>query len=58
MPAIDKIEAIFCKQDLDCLKVDGKATKLPAEQVSTKLQSANEMQRSLFRISPSKYGIY
>lgn len=52
------IESIYFEQDLICLKVDGKLIKLPMEQVSNKLQSANEMQRNLFKISPSGYGIH
>lgn len=58
MIATHNIESIYFEQELICLKVDGKLIKLPMEQVSTKLRSANEMQRNLFKISPSGYGVH
>lgn len=58
MIATHNIEAVYFEQDLICLKVDGKLTKLPLAQVSKKLASANEMQRNIFKISPAGYGIH
>ena len=38
--------------------IDGKLIKVPLEIVSKKLKSANEIQRNLYKISPSGYGIH
>jgi len=38
--------------------VDGKEITIPIDKVSKKLASANEIQRNLFIISPSGYGIH
>jgi hypothetical protein len=52
------IEAISFEQDLICLKVDRQVIKLPLSKVSKKLEQANDIQRNLFTISPSGYGIH
>jgi hypothetical protein len=58
MIATHNIEAIFFEQNLICLKVDGQLIKLPLSKVSKKLESANDIQRNLYTISPSGYGIH
>ena len=52
------IQAIFFERNQICLQIDGKSIKLPLAQVSKKLEVANEMERNLFTISPSGYGIH
>ena len=58
MIATHNIEAVSFEQNLICLKIDGKLIKLPINKVSKKLDSANDIQRNLFTISPSGYGIH
>ena len=58
MIATHNIEAISFEQDLICLKVDGQIIKLPLSKVSKKLEIANDIQRNLYTISPSGYGIH
>jgi len=58
MIATHTVEAISFEQNLICLQIDGKLVKLPIDKVSKKLESANEIQRNLFTISPSGYGIH
>ena len=52
------IEAVSFEKDLICLQIDGQIIKLPISRVSKKLDSANDIQRSFFKISPSGYGIH
>ena len=40
------------------LQVDGKEYIFDLNKISTKLLSANELQRNLYTISPSGYGIH
>ncbi len=58
MIATHNIEAIFFEQNLICLKVDGQLIKLPLSKVSKKLETANDIQRNLYTISPAGYGIH
>jgi len=58
MIATHNVEAVSFEQNLICLKIDGKLIKLPINKVSKKLDSANDIQRNLFTISPSGYGIH
>jgi hypothetical protein len=58
MIATHNIEAISFEQDLICLTVDGQVIKLPLSKVSKKLELANDIQRNLYTISPSGYGIH
>ncbi|MBL0183885.1 MAG: DUF2442 domain-containing protein [Chitinophagaceae bacterium] len=58
MIATHNIEAISFEQNLICLKVDGQVIKLPLSKVSKKLELANDIQRNLYTISPSGYGIH
>jgi len=58
MIAIHNIEAISFEQDLICLTVDGQVIKLRLSKVSKKMELANDIQRNLYTISPSGYGIH
>ena len=58
MIATHNIETISFEQDLICLTVDGQVIKLPLSKVSKKLELANDIQRNLYTISPSGYGIH
>ena len=58
MIATHNVEAVTFEQNTLCLKVDGKLIKLPIDKVSKRLESANDMERNLFVISPSGYGIH
>lgn len=58
MIATHNIEAISFEQNQICLKIDGQEIKLALSKVSKKLESANDIQRNLYTISPSGYGIH
>lgn len=58
MIATHNVEAISFEQDLICLTVDGQVIKLRLSKVSKKLELANDIQRNLYTISPSGYGIH
>jgi Protein of unknown function (DUF2442) len=58
MIAAHTIESISFEQDQICLRVDGQTIKLPLSKVSKKLESATNIERNLYKISPSGYGIH
>jgi len=58
MIATHNIEAVTFEQNLICLQIDGHLVKLPIAKVSKKLAEASEIQRNLFTVSPSGYGIH
>ena len=58
MVVAHNIEAVSFDQNLICLQIDGDLIKLPIAKVSKKLELATEIQRNLFTISPSGYGIH
>ena len=58
MIATHNIEDISFEQNQICLRVDGQTIKLPISKVSRKLESATDIQRNLYTISPSGYGIH
>jgi hypothetical protein len=58
MTAAHNIEAVTFDKDLICLQVDGTEIKISIKKISKKLEAANEIQRNLFTISPSGYGIH
>ena len=47
----------FTNKDL-ILKVDNETYCLPIKEISSKLDSATEMERNVYSISPSGYGIH
>lgn len=58
MIATHHVENISFIDEKMVLVVDGQTIQLPLEQISKKLHNANEMERQLFVISPSGYGIH
>lgn len=58
MIATHTTEAISFEQDQICLRVYGQLIKLPLSNVSKKLESADNIERSLNTISSSGYGIH
>ena len=58
MIATHNIQSVFFEENIICLNIDGKSVRLPLNKVSKKLEAATEMQRSLYSISPSGYGIH
>lgn len=58
MVAAHNIESVSFEQNLICLHIDGNLIKLPISKVSKKLEAATDIQRNLFKISPSGYGIH
>ena len=58
MIAIHTIQDISFDQNSIQLSIDGKIFKISLDKISSKLKSANELQRNLYKISPSGYGIH
>jgi len=58
MIATHTIQDISFDQNSIQLNIDGKIIKISLHKISSKLQSANELQRNLYKISPSGYGIH
>ena len=58
MQVAHNIETVSFEESLICLQIDGELIKLPIAQVSKKLFSATELERNIFTISPSGYGIH
>jgi hypothetical protein len=58
MVATHNIESVSFEHNLICLQIDGNLIKLPISLVSKKLEAATDIQRNLFTISPSGYGIH
>ena len=58
MIATHTIQDITFDKDSMSLKVDGKQIKILLDKVSSRLKSANDLQRNFFKISPSGYGIH
>ena len=53
-----KIETIHFNQDFIILNIDGNELTIPLDKLSSRLKSASEIERSLYKISPSGYGIH
>jgi len=58
MIATHNISDISFGNNTMSLVIDSKTINLPLDKVSKKLLDATELQRSLFQISPSGYGIH
>ena len=58
MIATHSIEAISFQNGKFSLTVDGRTITLPISQVSKKLADASDIQRNLYTVSPSGYGIH
>lgn len=58
MISTHNIEQIQFNQKSLILKIDGKELSFPLSKISNKLLNADEVQRNIFKISPSGYGIH
>jgi hypothetical protein len=58
MIATHVIQDISFDQDAMSLKIDGKPITVLLDKISSKLKSADTMQRNFYKISPSGYGIH
>jgi hypothetical protein len=58
MIAIHNIEKVSFEANLMILQIDGKALTLNLDKLSPKLYNANKIERELYKISPSGYGIH
>ena len=58
MIATHKIQTIRFDKEFIYLQIDGKEIKAALEKVSGKLKVADDIQRILYKISPSGYGIH
>lgn len=58
MIATHTIEEIRFNQDTMVVKIDGKEVKFQLDKISAKLKEATEVERNVFKISPSGYGIH
>ena len=58
MIATHKIESIRFNQDFIILSIDGNELTIPLDKLSGKLKSATEIERAMYKISPSGYGIH
>ena len=58
MIATHKIETIRFSQDFIILNIDGNELTIPLDKLSLRLKSANDIERGVYKISPSGYGIH
>ncbi|MDQ2771617.1 MAG: DUF2442 domain-containing protein [Bacteroidota bacterium] len=58
MIATHKIETIRFNQDFIILNIDGNELTIPLDKLSSRLKCATEIERSMYKISPSGYGIH
>jgi hypothetical protein len=58
MIATHNIQKITFEQNSLNINIDGKEIMISLDKVSPKLKTANNIQRSFYKISPSGYGIH
>ncbi len=58
MIATHNITDVSFGQNSISLIIDGKTIELPLDKVSKKLKDASDLQRKLYKVSPSGYGIH
>lgn len=58
MIAIHNIQEITFEQNSINIHIDGKEIKVSLDKISSKLKTANDLQRNFYKISPSGYGIH
>ncbi len=58
MIATHKIETIRFNQDFIILNIDGNELTIPLDKLSNRLKSATDVERAMYKISPSGYGIH
>ena len=58
MTVTHSIQEIHFEDDQMILNVDGQVLSFSLEKISSKLKAATEMERNVFQVSPSGYGIH
>ena len=58
MIATHKIEKIHFNKDFILLNIVGNELTIPLDKLSGKLKSATDIEREMYKISPSGYGIH
>ena len=58
MIATHKIDTIRFNQDFIILNIDGNELTIPLDKLSSRLKSATDIERAMYKISPSGYGIH
>jgi hypothetical protein len=58
MIATHNIEKVSFEANFMILQIDGKVFRLSLDKLSPKLFKANKIERELYKISPSGYGIH
>jgi Protein of unknown function (DUF2442) len=58
MIATHKIGEIHFNKDFIMLDIDGNELTIPLDKLSSKLKSATDIERTMYKISPSGYGIH
>ncbi|WP_419801353.1 DUF2442 domain-containing protein [Mucilaginibacter sp.] len=58
MIATHKIGKIYFEKDFMILTIDGNELNIPLDKLSGKLQAATDVERAMYKISPSGYGIH
>ena len=58
MISTHKIEELTFDKNTLLLRVDGKLYRIPIDLASSKLANANDIERNLFKVSPSGYGVH
>jgi hypothetical protein len=58
MIATHIIQSISFGKDTILIVIDGRTIELPLEKISKKLMNASDIQRRLYKVSPSGYGIH
>ena len=58
MVAIHKIEKITFDSNDMIMNIDGNELKIPLEKLSGKLKVATDIERTMYKISPSGFGIH
>ena len=58
MIATHKIDEIRFHNDFIILNIDGNELTIPLDEISSRLKSATEVERAMYKISPSGYGIH
>ncbi len=58
MKTTHKIEELTFDKNTLRMRVDGKLYRIPIDLASSKLANANDIERNLFKVSPSGYGVH
>ena len=58
MISTHKIEELTFEKNTLLLRVAGKLYSIPIDLASSKLVNASEIERNLFKVSPSGYGVH